>query len=260
MSMIPASPARPPKRARTTASNDVVDGAKEAGVGLEVTVPRSVPHCYNNNYTVRLTYADTFRHELNYSTAATQIFRTNSIYDPDYTNTGHQPLMRDLWASQYDYYTVLACDYEIHLYNGAVDSLTWTSSGTYSNRIGCCQATLLPTTNISDYLGTTVFPIAEMKNSVTKFLVPEKTIQFNGTLTPGDFIVDAKDSDSDATWTAVGSNPAVGRYIGYQITSSQQAAITGQNKTPVIAVTGYVKLNYTVQFTQLSQALRSYPS
>lgn len=252
----------PPKRKRTdgTASSTLQDGASEAGKGLEVTVPRSVPHCYNNNYTVRLTYADSLRHELNYSSAATQIFRTNSIYDPDYTNVGHQPLMRDLWSSQYDYYTVIACDYEIHLYNGAVDSLTWTSSGTYANRIGCCQATLMRTTNVNDIQGTNVYPIAEMKNSTTKFLVPENTVVFKGTLTPGDFIVDAKDSDSDSTWTAVGANPTVGRYLGYQLTSSQQAALTGQNKTPVIAVTAYIKLDYIVQFTQVNQSLRAYPS
>lgn len=34
------------------------------------------------------------------------MFRLNSLYDPDYTGTGHQPLGFDQWASVYDKYYV----------------------------------------------------------------------------------------------------------------------------------------------------------
>lgn len=245
------------KRPRTAAQ----EGAEQAGQGLQVTVPRNVPHLYNNNFTVKLTYADNYRHEFNYGTTAQQYFRTNSIFDPDVSGSGHQPIMRDLWASQYDYYTVVACDYEIHLYNGATDVLTWTSVGTSSQRTGVAQATLLATTNASDFVTTTtVFPMAEMKNTITKFFVPEDTVTFKGTLTPGDFIVDAKDADSDTTWTAVGSNPAVPRFLGYVLTSAQQGALIGQNETPWIVAWAYVKLDFTVQFTQIAPALREVSS
>lgn len=76
------------KRSRS----DAADGATEVGSGLGVTIPRSVPHLYNNNYTVKLTYADNYRHAVNYGNAAKQVFRMNSIFDPDYTGTGHQPM------------------------------------------------------------------------------------------------------------------------------------------------------------------------
>jgi len=36
-------------------------------------------------------------------------FRSNSIYDPDYTGTGHQPRSHDQWAQYYKYYRVLSC-------------------------------------------------------------------------------------------------------------------------------------------------------
>jgi hypothetical protein len=244
------------KRQRTMA-----EGAEQVGQGLQVTIPRNVPHAYNNNFTVRLTYADTFLHEVNYGAAVAQVFRSNSTFDPDFTGTGHQPMMRDLWASQYDYYAVLACDYEVHLYNGSVDTMTWTSVGTASQRVGCVQATFLRSTNSSDFVTTTtVFPVAEMKNATTKFLVPEDVDTFTGTVTQGDFIVDAKDADSDTTWTAVGSNPAVSRFIGYVLTSAQKGALTGQGETPWNVITAYVKLHYTVQFTQISPALRELSS
>jgi len=237
------------------------EGAEQAGQGLQVTVPRNIPHCYNNNFTVRLTYADTLQHSFNYGANAIQIFRSNSIYDPDYTNTGHQPYFRDLWASQYDYYTVLSCEYELQLYNGTVDSMTWTAVGTSTQRFGCASVSLLRTTNVNDFVSSSaLYPIAEMKNVTTKFFPPEDVVSFSGTVTPGDFVVDAKDSDSDNTWVAVGSNPAVPRFIGYVLTSNQQSALVGQSETPWITAWVQVKLHYTVQFTQVNPSIREVPS
>ena len=43
-----------------TGSGAAKQGANEVGKGLQVTIPRAIPHGYNNNYTVRLTYADSF--------------------------------------------------------------------------------------------------------------------------------------------------------------------------------------------------------
>ena len=34
------------------------EGAKQVGQGKLVTIPRNIPHGFNNNYTVRLTYAE----------------------------------------------------------------------------------------------------------------------------------------------------------------------------------------------------------
>lgn len=49
-------------------------------------------------------------------------FRANSIYDPDLTGTGHQPLPHDLWQSLYNHYQVLGSKISVIAY--AEDSAT----------------------------------------------------------------------------------------------------------------------------------------
>lgn len=249
---------------QTNKRSRLADAAEQVGQGLLVTVPRNVPHLFNNTYTVKLSYADNFRHDIaqNGSASASQTFRMNSIFDPDITGTGHQPLLRDLWASQYDYYTVLECEYKIRMYNAHGDSVTYTAVGTSAQKIGAVNVTmLLQTTNASDYSANgSVYPIAEQKNTVTRFLVPEDFTEFSGTLTQGDFMVDAKDADSDPTWTAVGSNPSIARSFGYVISPAQWTGLVGVNELAYSAIQVQVLIDYTVQFTQLTQALRVAPS
>jgi len=237
------------------------EGAKQVGMGLQVTIPRNVPHLYNNNYTVKLTYAESKNLNVGLQGGyAIQSYMTNTIYDPDVTGTGHQPLMRDLWASQYDYYTILACEYELEFYNCARDPVTYTAVGTSAQLLGGVSVTMLPTTNNADITAMgngSQFPSCEMKNGQSQVIWPDRSISFNGTLTPGDFIVDAKDADSDATWTAVGSNPAIPRYIGFAVNSITNAGIVGVSEPPFALIQVFIKLHYTVQFTQLNQSLRT---
>lgn len=239
-------------------------GAEEVGKGLEVTIPRSFPHVYNNNYTVRLTYADTFRHDIINSSAGgvTQVFRTNSIFDPDFTGTGHQPLGRDLWASMYDYYAVLSTSYTIRMYNcSGQDPIIYTAVGTNAQNLGSMNVMMLPTTNTLDYGALiTISPTAEMKNVRTDMLTPGEKSTYKGTLTPGDFIVDAKDADIDTTWTANGSNPAVPRFFGYVLTPVNQVMPLGTVENAYSAIHVQVILEYTVQFTQINPTLRGVAS
>ncbi len=239
-------------------------GATEVGQGRAVKVPRVIPHGFNDCYTVRLTYADNYRHDIGQNgSSAAQIFRADSIFDPDTTGTGHQPLMRDLWASQYDYYTVLACHYQIKLYNATADPVTYTAVGTSAQRIGPVNVVMLKTTNVNDFNSANnglISPGAEMKDAAAFFLPPEADLTIDGTLTPADFVIDAKDADSDPTWTAVGSNPTVTRHLGYIISSAQWTGLVGVSETPYSAIIAQVILNYDVQFTQLNQSLRTTPS
>lgn len=242
------------------------EGAKQVGMGLQVTrPPKSIPKLYNNNYTVTLTYADNYRYDVDQAgtTSYGQTWRMNSLFDPDLTGTGHQPLCRDLWASQYDYYAVLACRYTIRLYNANDDGITYTATGTSQQRPGAVNVTTIATTSTTDIAassGGDIYPIAEMKNTRTWMLPPDTSLEIKGELTPGDFLVDAKDADSDATWTAVGSNPTVGRYLGLVITGCQWTGLVGISHATFSAIQAQVILEYDVQFTQVSTTNRGLPS
>lgn len=245
----------------TQTTSAAKEGAKQVGQGHPVTIPRSIPHGFNNTYTVRLTYADVTNHVFSGAGGSgSQYWSLNSIYDPNASGGGHQPLMRDLWASQYDYYTVLACHYHIEIYNCAADSIGWTVVGTNLQKVSGCIVTMIPTTNTSDVTNAAtgfIYPAVEMKNTQSKALWPEGLVEFNGTLTPGDFLVDAKDADSDQTWTAVGSNPTIQRYLGLAYNSVNSGGFGGATETPFTNIQIYVKFDYDVQFTQLNQALRT---
>lgn len=241
-------------------------GPEEVGQGRQVSVPKSVPHLYNNNYTVKLTYADNFLHNIKQdgSASASNQFRMNSAFDPDFTGTGHQPIMRDLWASQYDYYTVLQCDYKFRFYNAFGEAVTWTAIGTNAQKVGAVNLVhLLGSTNSADAVSAAngvIYPAAEMKNTATYFLCPDDCMELSGSLTQGDFIVDAKDADTDTTWTAVGSNPSITRFFGYIISPAIWTTLVGVNEAPYSSIQVQVVIDYTIQFTQMNQSLRTVSS
>jgi len=56
-------------------------------------------------------------------------WRLNSLYDPDYTSTGHQPLGYDQWTPFYNHYVVTSCDWEAIV--GPNDGSRWQVYGSY---------------------------------------------------------------------------------------------------------------------------------
>lgn len=80
------------------------------------------------NKVVRLRYSDVIGLNAGVGSAAGYSFRCNSIFDPDYTGTGHQPLGHDQWALFYNHYRVL----------GAKITINFAASGAgHSMMAGC---------------------------------------------------------------------------------------------------------------------------
>jgi len=56
-----------------------------------------------------------------------QGFRWNSIFDPDYSGGGHQPLYRDTYATIYDHYAVVSARAKVTYLNSTADELAFVS-------------------------------------------------------------------------------------------------------------------------------------
>lgn len=68
---------------------------------------------------VRLTYADQITLSTTSLGYASHFFRLNSVYDPDFTATGHQPTGFDEWAAFYNYYRVMKVKGEVEIGDGS---------------------------------------------------------------------------------------------------------------------------------------------
>ena len=57
---------------------------------------------------VKLRYVDTITIAVASAAINNHVFRANSIFDPDLTSTGHQPLLHDLYSTLYERYRVVS--------------------------------------------------------------------------------------------------------------------------------------------------------
>jgi len=65
----------------------------------------------------KLRYCDHFFLTSTSGAQGLQVYRWNSTFDPDFTNTGHQPLYRDTYASIYNHYAVISATAKIQIVN-----------------------------------------------------------------------------------------------------------------------------------------------
>lgn len=54
----------------------------------------------------KIRYCDVVTLQSTIGVLGSHVFRANSIYDPDFTGTGHQPMSHDTWATLFNHYTV----------------------------------------------------------------------------------------------------------------------------------------------------------
>lgn len=81
---------------------------KKDGRGTLMKVPRNlISYGFPRCQLVRMTYFTQIRLDPT-GTPATHVFSANSVYDPDYTLTGHQPLYHDQYSQVYNKYKVVS--------------------------------------------------------------------------------------------------------------------------------------------------------
>jgi hypothetical protein len=114
-------------------------------------VPRSVG-VPDKQQTV-LRYADVIHLS---GTAAQYTFRANSLFDPDYTSAGHQPLYFDQFTASYQRYRVYSCKIKLHSVN--------------NSQTAPCEAVVIPASLVPTI--TSISLAKELPRSVPSGILP----------------------------------------------------------------------------------------
>jgi len=141
--------------------------------------------------TVALRYVDNFSLNPSSSTAAVHVFRANSLYDPDLTSTGHQPMFFDNYGALYSKYRVNYANISfIPLQTHAVNfGFAETNLGTnigenliYTANERACRIFILRSEQSNDYQGELNTLIEEGNRDVVWRYCPQNTSQRMPTL------------------------------------------------------------------------------
>ena len=157
--------------------------------------------------------------------SAVHVFSANSIFDPDVTGVGHQPLYRDQYAAIYENYVVL----------GSKITVTWTNPFTnqFITGISADNDSFIPT-NTDNRM--------EMSNSVSSVLVATGGLNvLSMSYSPTEDL--GVDVTSDGySQTPVGSSPTDQWYYGVTAFTMDATTSTCYAK---------IEIEYTVKFSEL---------
>jgi len=90
---------------------------------------------------VKLVYRENLSYSQTSGDLADQVYRANSLFDPDLTGTGGQPYLFDQWASVYGVYTVIGTGIEVQAMVGGTNATN-------------CRVGITPTTTSTAFATT----------------------------------------------------------------------------------------------------------
>jgi len=186
---------------------------------------------FPNTLITKLRYGDVFTKTSTTGAIAFNTFVANSIFDPDVTGVGHQPMYRDTYATIYNQYVVIGSKITVHFMPQA------DSAGTSNFIVGI-------TGDDNNAFPTSVTDKMEQNNSVwtTTGAVGSDPRILTMTFEPNEcFGIDAK-SDGSAQ-TAQASNPTELWCFGVW------AHVIDATRTAKIDFA--VEIEYTVKFSEL---------
>lgn len=79
----------------------------------------------SERYFTRLRYSEGISFTIPAALSLTAYIFQSSVYDPDFTSTGHQPLWRDTLATMYNRYRVFGIKYRVEFRNTNVQQMTY---------------------------------------------------------------------------------------------------------------------------------------
>lgn len=197
------------------------------------------PTAFPDRLRIKFRYSDTINIISTLGNLTDYVFRGNSLFDPDYTSTGHQPFGLDQWNSLYGQYKV----YGSSIW---VKALNETASGTNDQYSSCIA--IVPSTQTAAFPGTTlaggieelpyarcrVFNNAIGKNEVSHYMPTHR------------LVASSAKAVADDDWqysSAFNSNPLAG-WFWHVLTGPISGTSETVNITYLVRLTYYCELYY----------------
>jgi hypothetical protein len=221
---------------RMSEGTQTIQGSLTSG-GV-VGVPRPVARIVPETFSIWLPYCQAIGNAATSVVIVGNTFRMNSIFDPDLTGVGHQPMGRDLWSGVFRWYRVSHFRAKITFINrfNSVDGF-----GHYVSTIVGYQ-----TSHDTTFADTFTEAIEGKRGRDYAVLGPPQGGNNVAILTYetnlSEFKLGTVEAEGADEWTAVGSNPA-------WVALFRLGAATIDGDTDVFTHI-LVELNYLVEFRQ----------
>ncbi len=178
----------------------------------------------------KLRYVDTYALSSSAGSIAKQVFNINSIFDPDQSGVGHQPMYRDTFAAIYDQYAVI----------NANVTVTFNSNATTASMIvgGLFDDDTSTSTNITTLLEQNTGKHLFLPNATGA--LSSRTLKFNWDCQK---MLGINPYTSQSYKTANGSNPTELMHLLIYAAPADGSSTT--------VTTALVEVDFTVLFTEL---------
>lgn len=213
------------------------------------------PSAYEGQKIIVLPYAQYITTTMGLGMFSPQQYKINSIFDPDLTGAGTQPLGRDTWVSIYNYYKVL----EAHVTMKVTLLNNDTSGGQTADQVPSLVGWFMdlsanPPSTLNTWLMTSqagntnqqqIFSNIRKIDPVTGRGSKTETFTYKWDASQMDTSI--LDNGKDE-WTPVGSDPDIQNYFSFL---HYNPGVTSHTRTFAI----HTEIKYLVAFKQLNRAL-----
>jgi len=216
---------------------------------------RRTPTAFEGEKIIELPYTHYITLAAAVGVTAPQQYKINSIYDPDLSGAGNQPLGRDLWAGVYNYYKVLETYVTMEVLELTDDSTGGVGNNQKPSIIGLmCDLTANPPTDLGAWINASM---VSKTNEQQYFNMPITSDIINGRGSKTHLMTykwDASQFDTsiiDNTkneWTAVGSDPANLNFMSFLYYNPNSLSAT---RTVILRT----QVRYLVAFKQVNRTL-----
>lgn len=190
---------------------------------------------------VKLKYGEKISLNAAAAGTGTYVFRANSIFDPNYTGTGHQPLSHDEWGNFYQHYAVLGSRIKVIFMPR--------SASVVSGSAVCSVFLAAAATSVSTAM-TAIIENPKIRWGVLGGSYSKGSLRLSKGYSPYTFFGKTKVEKGDDTSAAFGANPTEEAYFHVNVTCQDDAF----DPDPVDAL---VEIQFVVKLMERRQLVQS---